>query len=530
MGRGIHTFRVIRLHWARRRDAGRRGATLSLPSRGASGLWLTLAVWMLNLTGCTPWCQYVHNGFKVGPNYGRPPAPVAEDWIDAADKRVRSESADCRLWWNTFHDPVLNDLIQSAYQQNLTLREAGFRVLEARAQLGIAVGKMLPQMQTSSGDYAVKGLTVNVANRQAIFERWYDQWDLGFNLAWELDFWGRFRRAIEASEATLDASVEQYDDVLVTLLGDVAANYVQCRTVEQRIAYAQENVRVQQKILELATARFQGGQTSELDVNQAQSDLSNTEALIPRLRISWREANNRLCILLGMPPEDLQNQLGTGSIPTVPSSVAVGIPAELLLRRPDVRRAERQAAAQCAQIGVAEADIYPQFLIDGTLGWGSEDFGSLFDAGSFKGSVGPGFRWHILNYGRILNNVRYQDARFRELVATYQQTLLKANEEVENGLIRFLASQEEVQSLTKSVDAAEKSVEEAMAQYQGGLTDFNRVAVLQERLVQRQEELAKAQGAIALGLVQVYRALGGGWQIRCAAPGEEVISLPEPAE
>ena len=306
----------------------------------------------------------------------------------------------------------------------------------------------------------------------------------------------------------------------------MAANYVQYRTVEQRIGYAEENVRVQQKILELATARFRGGQTSELDVNQAQSDLSNTESLIPRLRISLREANNRLCILLGMPPEDLQNQLGSGSIPTVSSSVAAGIPAELLYRRPDVRRAERQAAAQSAQIGVAEADFYPQVEIDGTLGWGSAHFGSLFDADSFKGSVGPGFRWHILNYGRILNNVRYQDARFQELVATYQQTLLKANEEVENGLVRFLESQEEVRALTKSVEAAKKSVEEAIAQYQGGLTDFNRVAVLQERLVQRQEEFAKAQGAIALGVIAVYRALGGGWQIRCAAPGEEVSESP----
>jgi len=526
----IRSCRAIKLPWARRPETGLREAMRPPQSHGARFAWLILVLGTLGSAGCTPWSQYVHHGFKVGPNYGRPPAPVAESGIDAADERVRSGSAEDKRWWNTFNDPILTGLVQTAYQQNLTLREAGFRVLESRAQLGIALGNMLPQLQTSSGDFAVKGLSVNVANRQAVFERWYDQWDLGFNLAWELDFWGRFRRAIEASEATLDASVEQYDDVLVTLLGDVAANYVQYRTVEQRIAYAQENVRVQRKILELATARFKGGQTSELDVNQAQSDLSNTEALIPRLRISRREANNRLCILLGMPPEDLQNQLGTGSIPTASSSVAVGIPAELLRRRPDVRRAERQAAAQSAQIGVAEADFYPQFSIEGSLGWGSEDFGSLFDGRSFKGSVGPSFRWHILNYGRILNNVRYQDARFRELIATYQQTLLKANEEVENGLVRFLESQQEVQSLTESVEAAKKSVEEALAQYQGGLTDFNRVAVLQERLGQRQEELAKPQGAIALGLVEVYRALGGGWQIRYPSPGADFAPSPELAE
>ncbi len=489
-------------------------------------VWPLLALWALSLAGCTTWSQYLHNGFKVGPNYDSPPAPVAESWIDAADQRVHSLGTDDSQWWTNFNDPVLNDLIQSAYQQNLSLREAGFRVLEARAQLGIAVGKAFPQLQTNTGDDSAKGVSVNVANRQATPQRWFGQWDYGFDLAWELDFWGRFRRAIEASEATLDASVEQYDDVLVTLLGDVAANYVQYRTVEQRIAYAEENVRVQQKILELATARFQGGQASELDVNQSQSDLSNTEALLPRLRISLRDANNRLCILLGTPPEDLQQRLGAGSIPTAPTSVAVGIPAELLRRRPDVRRAERQAAAQSAEIGVAEADFYPQFLVDGSVGWSSQNLGNLFAGDSFRGSVGPGFRWHILNYGRILNNVRGQDARFRELVATYQQTVLKANEEVENGLARFLESQEEVRALTTSVNAAKKAVEEAVAQYQGGLTDFNRVAVLQERLVQRQEELAKAQGAISLGLVEVYRALGGGWQIREQAGAEDVLPAP----
>jgi len=499
----------------------------SSPGRRGASVWLSLVLWAIGLTGCTPWSEYIHNGFKVGPNYGRPAAPVAKGWIDATDKRVRSESVEDRQWWTTFNDPVLNDLIQSAYQQNLTLREAGFRVLEARAQLGIAVGQMFPQTQVNTGDYSANAVSLNVANREFTPQRWFGQWDYGFGLAWELDFWGRLRRAIESSEATLDASVEEYDDVLVTLLGDVAGNYVQYRTTEQRIAYAQENVRLQQRILELATARFKGGQTSELDVNQAQSDLSSTEALIPRLRIQLRDTNNRLCVLLGAPPEDLRRRFGQGAIPQAPPSVAVDIPAELLRRRPDVRRAERQAAAQCAQIGVAQADFYPQFSITGSMGWGSQDFGSLLAGRSFNGSVGPEFRWNILNYGRILNNVRGQDARFQELVATYQQTVLKANEEVEDGLTRFLESQVEVQALTTSVQAAKKSVEEGMAQYQGGLTDFNRVAVLQQRLIQSQEELAQAQGAIAQGLVTVYRALGGGWQIRLGSPREQGVPGPE---
>jgi outer membrane protein TolC len=192
----------------------------------------------------------------------------------------------------------------------------------------------------------------------------------------------------------------------------------------------------------------------------------------------------------------------------------VDIPASLLQRRPDVRRAEREAAAQCAQIGIAEADFYPQVVVNGSLGWSSENLSNLFAGDSFQGSVGPTFRWRILNYGRVLNNMRGQDAKFQQLATAYQQTVLKANEEVENGLVRFRESQEEAKALTESVNAAKKAVDEAVAQYQGGLTDFNRVAVLQERLVQRQEQLAQAQGEIAIGLVGVYRALGGGWQIR----------------
>lgn len=500
----------------------------AVPGPWRSVLWRIVVLGTLGLSGCTSWSDYVRQGFKVGPNYSRPSAPVAQSWIDAADARVRSEAGDDRQWWTTFHDPALNELIQNAYQQNLTLREAGYRVLEARAQLGISVGELFPQTQMNTGDYTRSVLSQNVANREMLGQRTYSQWDYGFGLAWELDFWGRLRRAIESSEATLDASIEQYDDVLVTLLGDLGTYYVQYRTTEQRISYAEENLQLQRKILELATARFKGGQTSELDVNQAQSELSTTEALLPKLRIQLRNANNRLCVLLGAPPENLQSVLGPGSIPSAPSNVAVGIPADLLRRRPDVRRAERQAAAQCAQIGIAQADFYPQFLIDGSVGWSSQSASNLISGRSFTGSVGPEFRWQILNYGRILNNVRGQDARFLELVATYQQTVLQANEEVENGLARFLESQLEVQALTTAVSAAKKSVDEGIAQYQGGLTDFNRVAVLQQRLIQSEEQLAQAQGEIAQGLVSIYRALGGGWQIRLAPPAQAVAQADAP--
>jgi NodT family efflux transporter outer membrane factor (OMF) lipoprotein len=501
-------------------------------------LWATaLVLGCLSTAGCTSLSDYIHNGFKVGPNYKRPPAPVAQKWIDAADVRVRSEPEDDSRWWTAFNDPVLSDLIQTAYRENLTLREAGFRVLQARASLGIAVGELFPQNQVMIGSYTRRGVSENVANRVATPQRWFSTWDYGFGLAWEVDFWGRFRRAIEAAEDSLDASVENYDDVLVLLISDVASNYVRYRVLQQQLAYTRAQVKVQTEILQTAKAKFQGGQVSELDVNQAQANLSSTEVVIPQLEISLREVNDQLCVLLGLPPEDLKDKLGAAAIPTAPTSVAVSIPADLLRRRPDVRRAEREAAAQCARIGVAESDFYPQISLNATWGWAAQHLDDLFAPHSFRGSIGPEFHWAILNYCRILNNVRLQDARFQELAVHYQQTVLKANGEVEDGLARFLKAQDERRSAQDSVEAERAAVKDAIAQYKGGLADFNRVAVVEQQLVSRQNELAQAEGEIALGLIQVYRALGGGWQIRCATNARPAtratpsgVSILPPAE
>ena len=290
-------------------------------------------------------------------------------------------------------------------------------------------------------------------------KRWYGQWDYGFNLSWELDFWGRLRRAIESDAANLDASVENYDDVLVTLLGDVATNYVTYRTTEQRIKYARENVALQRKTLQIVEGQLKVGIVGELDVDQARSTLEQTEAGIPELEIAQRQAANQLCILLGIPPQDLQARLGSGSIPTAPPEVAVGIPADLLRRRPDVRRAERQAAAQSAQIGIAEAEFYPHIAINGTIGYSAQNFRNLFQQQALAGNVGPSFTWNILNYGRLVNNVRLQDARFQELVATYQNTVLSAGQDVENGLVTFLRAQQRAKSQAASVADAKKAVD-----------------------------------------------------------------------
>jgi NodT family efflux transporter outer membrane factor (OMF) lipoprotein len=492
----------------------------------------------LMLCGCTPLTEYVHNGFKVGPNYQKPPAPVAKHWIDAADKRVRTDSDDLSKWWTVFNDPMLDRLVCAAYHQNLTLRQAGFQILMARAQRNVAIGNLFPQTQQATGDYTRNAVSLEDANRQSgIFTttQFFPQWDLGFNLSWELDFWGRFRRAVESAEDTLDPSVENYDDVLVTLLGNVATAYVQIRTLEAQIKLTQANVDLQRKTLVIAEALFKGGRNTELDVDQAQSNLSQTESQIPQLKTQLRQANNQLSILLGIPPEDLLTRLGTADIPTAPVEVAVGIPADLLRRRPDVRKAERLAAAQSAQIGIAEADFYPQIALNGTLGYSAEFFNRLFRPSAFQGTFGPAFQWDILNYGRILNNVRAQDAQFQALVTAYQNTVLTAGQEVENGLVAFLQAQDQVKFLAESVKAAEKAVVVALAQYQGGMVDFNRVALVEQNLVTQQDLLAQAQGSIALGLIQVYQALGGGWQIRLTdcdqnANGPSRQRLPHPGE
>ena len=489
---------------------------------------LTLALVIPQLAGCTSITEYVHNGFKVGPNYGRPPAPVEQDWIDASDKRLREDDTDVDQWWTVFNDPVLNGLVESAYRQNLTLREAGFRVLQARAQVGIAVGEIFPQEQFNSGGFSNNGLSVNVANRQATPDRWYSQWDYGFGLGWELDFWGRFRRAIEAADAQLDASVENYDDVLVTLLADVGANYVEYRTLEKRLELARDSVTLFGTMLEVPKARYEADESNRVAYDLAQANLYQAEALVAALEISQRQAANRLCILLGMTPRDLEAELGKAPIPAAPAEVAIGIPADLLRRRPDVRRAEREAAAQSAEIGIAESEFYPHISLVGTLGWSAEDLNNVFVKDSLRGSAGPSFRWNILNYCRLRNNVRYQDALFQQLVTSYQQTVLSAAGEAENAIVSFLKSQDRVKALNAAAAAWRDGTSLLETQYRGQMIDYTPVGYFAQNLLEQQDQAAQAQGDVALALVEIYRAIGGGWQVRTGAGSDAPkVEIPQ---
>jgi NodT family efflux transporter outer membrane factor (OMF) lipoprotein len=479
--------------------------------------------------------DWVRNGFKVGPNYCRPPAPEAEEWIEANDSHVQNRHL--QDWWNVFQDATLNSLIDTAYSQNVSLRIVGMRVLEARAQQSIAVGNIFPQSQQATGQYSRVAQSHTTFNNPAVessllsqngivlppntpIGNFYSDWSAGFTMSWELDFWGRFRRAIESANANLDSSVENFDNALVTLLADVATNYVQYRVAQQRIKIARDNVRIQEGVLSLAEQRFKVGTATRLDVEQAKTVLEQTRSTIPGLEIALGQANDTLCILLGIPPRDLESELGPGPdlnaepLPSIPNWVAVGIPADLLRRRPDIRSAERQVASQSAQIGVAEADLYPTIFVNGTIGYEAADLSKLFESRSFMGSITPNFRWNILNYGRIVNNVHLQQARTQELIAVYQNQVLTAAQQVQTALRGFLRSQEQTEDLARSVAAAVAATQIGVGQYKAGTVPFTTVFQLETAQAQQQDNLAVAQGNIALNLINVYRALGGGWEIR----------------
>ncbi|MEK6250122.1 MAG: efflux transporter outer membrane subunit, partial [Planctomycetales bacterium] len=485
------------------------------------------------VTGCTSVRDYVHNRFKIGPNYSRPAAPVADEWIEADNPHFKVGEADYSTWWQVFDDAVLNRLIHEAYAQNLTLREAGFRVIESQRRRSAVVGNLFPQTQQAVGDYTrvmrsqkVGGIPPGIP----LGPRFLSNWRLGGQLAWELDFWGRFRRTIEAETALLDASVENYDDALVLLLSEVALTYVEIRTFEQQLEYATHNVKLQRESARIATARLMAKERdSEIDAPQANSNLAQTEAIVEEVQISLQQAKNRMAVLLGRPPQDLSSLLGdTAPIPTPPDTIHLSPPAELLRRRPDILRAEREVAAQSAEIGIAETDLYPQISITGAISMEAGQFANLLDRRAWAGTIGPQFRWNVLNYGRIQNNIAVQDALFQQLAIRYQQTVLQANEEAENALVAFIHFQKEVKLLEYGVQQSVEAVRVASAKYEAGGIDYNRLFTVQQFLVGQQDQLAAIQGGLAASLIQLYKAMGGGWQIRLQ-PNADLEQIDPPA-
>ena len=471
--------------------------------RGRGG-WKAAAVALLAglMTGC-----------MVGPDYRPPTTPTAERWLPAGTPRLRADTGEAARWWQVFGDPALDDLVALAYRENPTLEAAGLRVVRAQAGRGVAIGGLWPQRQALSGSYTRSHLSLNTVT--AVINRGFDSFQAGFDAAWEVDLWGRFRRGIEAADADLLAAVADYDDVLVSLVAEVAATYVRIRTIEARLAIARDNVRVQRDSLEIARVRFEAGGTSELDVQQATTLLTDTEATIPELEIQLQQALDALSVLLGLPPSDSTELLGVSTgIPAAPLAVAVGIPADLLRHRPDVRRAERQLAAQSARIGVATSDLLPSIQLAGSVGLSAEDAAKFFQGRSFEAIGGPRFDWPVLNYGRLINNVRVQDAAFEELAALYTNTVLRAQQEVEDSLVGYLRGADQVMFLERSVAAAGRAVELSIIQYREGAADYTRVLDTQQAKLQEDDRLLVTRGSVTLSVVALYKALGGGWEMR----------------
>jgi NodT family efflux transporter outer membrane factor (OMF) lipoprotein len=465
------------------------------------------------LLGLTSLALLTSGCAMVGPDYVKPTIVEPKEWIEKADPQIKSEPAEFGQWWKLFNDPVLDSLIETAYAQNLTLRIAGIRILEARAQLGIAIGTLYPQQQGALGAYTRSNLSENLADFPPGLDTNFSNYSLGFDAAWELDFWGKIRRAVQSGIGNLDATIAAYDNALVTLTAEVARTYVVIRTFEEQLVVARENVKIQERSFQIAHVRFEEELVSELDVTQAVSLLKDTQASIPRLEYRLRQVKNALAILLGMLPGEIQKMLiGPEIIPAVPAEVAVGIPAELLRRRPDIRRAEHQMAAQSARIGVAKADLFPHFVLFGTIGFSAASAGDLFTSNSFQAFGGPGFTWDLFNYGRIRNRVRVQDALFEQLVVNYQNTVLKAAQEVEDAMVAFLKTQKEAKLLGESVKASKRSVELSMLQYTEGLISYQRVLDTQRFLTLTQEAHTTIKGSIVTNLVSLYKALGGGWE------------------
>jgi NodT family efflux transporter outer membrane factor (OMF) lipoprotein len=496
------------LNWFYKKRARKRTPTILRLSLGS------LISMTLIISGCA----------MVGPDYVKPTVPEPGEWLEAEDPQIKSEMADFSQWWTGFNDPILNKLVESAYQQNLPLQIAGLRILEARAQLGIAIGFQYPQQQQAVALGFVNQSSDNGPN-QAFADRYFMDYQVGFDATWELDIWGKFRRAIQSGMANLEASIADYDDILVALTAEVARTYVIIRTLEERLAVAHENVRIQKRSLEIAEVRFKAGAVTELDVSQARALLRSTEATIPTLESDLRQAKNAMAILLGKLPGEIDETLGPpGLIPAVPLEVAVGIPTELLRRRPDIRFAERALAAQSALIGFAKADLYPHFSLFGSIGLeasskvdyrsNNSSFSELFSSDSFTYMAGPSINWDIFSYGRITNRVRVEDARFQELAINYEDIVLKAAQEVENAMVGFLRTQEAVVFLGDGVKASKRSVDLSMIQYREGLVDYQRVLDTQRFLTEQQDSLVTTAGVVVANLIAIYKALGGGWEIR----------------
>lgn len=460
--------------------------------------FLTTAVIVLVLPGCA-----------VGPDYVQVAPPAPEEWHtqlqgDLNASRLNPETM--ANWWTTLNDQELSSLEERAVKGNLDLKEAMARVREARALRGISKSELFPTLDAAAS--AMK-------NRSSENSGTGDENKLyaaGFDAGWELDVFGGVRRSIEAAQANLEATHEDLHDVLVSLLAEVALNYVEVRTYQTRLTVTEANIKAQEETYELNSSRYKAGIIDELAVQQSLYNLEHTRSLIPNLQIGLEETKNRLAVLLGEKPGAIHQELAEKRpIPELPVTVAVGVPAETLRNRPDIRRAERNLAAQTARIGVATADLYPKFRLFGSIGLESISAGDLLTSASRTWNFGSGVSWNIFDAGAIRQNIKVQSALQEQALIQYEASVLSALEEVENVLTAYAKEQLRRESLVAAAAAAQTAYNLARDQYNAGLVDFSDVLSAQISLQYLQDELAQSDGAVISNLVRLYKALGGGW-------------------
>jgi NodT family efflux transporter outer membrane factor (OMF) lipoprotein len=465
---------------------------------------------LLLLAGCT-----------VGPDYETPEIEAVPDaWQNAAAEDLADSSSVLKEWWTAFGDTLLDSLILMAEETSPDAAQAVARISEARAYHQIAGGDYWPQIgldgswtRTEVGENTNQGAIASLGDNP------FNNWEFGLGASWELDVFGRIRRTREATGAQVQASIEDYRDVLVTLQAEVAATYTQVRTIQLRLKFARGNVKSQRETMDIVTAREEAGLVPLLDVTRARSNLANTEAAIPVLESSLETARNQLAILLGQTPGSLDERLGEfHEIEDPTSKLTMALPADLLRRRPDVRRSERELAAQTARIGVATADLYPSFSLTGALTLQASEFNQLGDPGHFGWFLTPGLRWSLFTGGKIRGQIKAEEAITAQLLALYEKTVLNALAEVENTLVSL--RQEEIRRglLQTAVEASQQSVELVHTQYVEGLTDFQSYLDAQRVLFDQQDAFATSRGLVFGNLINLNRALGGGWSLDDPAP------------
>ncbi len=461
-------------------------------------------------------CLLLNACFMVGPHYQEPKQNVAKHWKKNAT--VKENSIKNANWWRVFHDPTLTSLIQQGYHNNLSIQSAAARVLQARAQLAQSVGELYPQQQAIVGNFSYN--RIGGSQLQTLLPTEFDTALLGASASWELDFWGKYRRAILSNDATFLASFAAFDNALVTLTADIATTYISIRTTEELIKITYKNIAVQREGLQIAKARFSAGQTSLLDVEQAQTELSETQSTIPNYMSQLQHEKDALAVLLGVPPDKtdafLKQKKG---IPRAPLNVAVGIPRETLAHRPDIHQARFEAIAQSEAIGAAKANLYPSFSLTGTFAFASNNINgaSLSDIFNWSNrtiTAGPQVNWPILNYGQITNAVRAQDAAFQQSLLNYMNLVLKAQQEVQDNITQLIESRKSTAYLSTANRSAIKSTQLAIIRYREGESDYTPVLDAERQQLQVQTSLTSAQGEIPKALVALYRSLGGGWQVR----------------